>query len=444
MGSLVSRTNRPPLPACRSSLPTEPADQRGARDVDDGPRSGRPLAEGTGGGHRDRRARPRSRRGHRRRAGLRRLPHRPALPRGRHQRRVPVPARPRGRRASSSRSARTSPRWRPATSSSSTGGPCAASAGPAAEGKPQYCFATHNATQKMTLADGTELSPALGIGAFADKTLVAAGQATKVDPTRRPGRGRPARLRRDGRLRRGGATPAASAWATPSPCSAAAASATPPSPAPRLVGASPIIAVDLDPRKLEWARDVRRHPHRRRRRRSTRSRPSASSPAGSAPTCASRPSATPRCSSRRSSPATWPARSCRSACPTPDMALPDIPMIEFFGRGGALKPVLVRRLPAQPRLPDARRPVPPGPVRPRPLRERAHRHRRRSRRPSTRWSAARCCAPSWCSTDGRRHDGPNGTLGSSGSARTASSRSTARTSTSRTTSGSSATTPRCS
>ena len=34
----------------------------------------------------------------------------------------------------------------------------------------------------MTLADGTALSPALGIGAFADKTLVAAGQCTKVDP----------------------------------------------------------------------------------------------------------------------------------------------------------------------------------------------------------------------------------------------------------------------
>src|SRR5204862_7770620 len=48
-------------------------------------------------------------------------------------------------------------------------------------GRPWYCFATHNAAQKMTLEDGTPLSPALGIGAFADKTLVAAGQATKVD-----------------------------------------------------------------------------------------------------------------------------------------------------------------------------------------------------------------------------------------------------------------------
>src|SRR5215813_5326876 len=49
-------------------------------------------------------------------------------------------------------------------------------------GEPWYCFATHNAAQKMTLADGTALSPALGIGAFATKTLVAAGQCTKVDP----------------------------------------------------------------------------------------------------------------------------------------------------------------------------------------------------------------------------------------------------------------------
>ncbi|MET9363780.1 S-(hydroxymethyl)mycothiol dehydrogenase [Streptomyces sp. NPDC006632] len=53
-------------------------------------------------------------------------------------------------------------------------------------GRPQYCFNTHNAKQKMTLLDGTELSPALGIGAFAEKTLVAAGQCTKVDPSVSP------------------------------------------------------------------------------------------------------------------------------------------------------------------------------------------------------------------------------------------------------------------
>ncbi|GHB59603.1 oxidoreductase [Streptomyces umbrinus] len=53
-------------------------------------------------------------------------------------------------------------------------------------GRPWYCFNTHNAEQKMTLLDGTELSPALGIGAFAEKTLVAAGQCTKVDPAASP------------------------------------------------------------------------------------------------------------------------------------------------------------------------------------------------------------------------------------------------------------------
>src|SRR5918997_3088327 len=44
-----------------------------------------------------------------------------------------------------------------------------------------YCFDTHNAAQRMTLTDGTDLSPALGIGAFAEKTLVHSGQCTKVD-----------------------------------------------------------------------------------------------------------------------------------------------------------------------------------------------------------------------------------------------------------------------
>src|SRR3954451_1479023 len=48
-------------------------------------------------------------------------------------------------------------------------------------GRPWYCFSTFNASQKMTLLDGTELSPALGIGAFAEKTLVHSGQCTKGD-----------------------------------------------------------------------------------------------------------------------------------------------------------------------------------------------------------------------------------------------------------------------
>ncbi|GAA2652883.1 S-(hydroxymethyl)mycothiol dehydrogenase [Streptomyces lunalinharesii] len=53
-------------------------------------------------------------------------------------------------------------------------------------GRPWYCFDSRNATRPMTLLDGTPLTPALGIGAFAEKTLVAAGQAIKVDPSARP------------------------------------------------------------------------------------------------------------------------------------------------------------------------------------------------------------------------------------------------------------------
>ncbi|MCB0936684.1 MAG: alcohol dehydrogenase catalytic domain-containing protein, partial [Mycobacterium sp.] len=53
-------------------------------------------------------------------------------------------------------------------------------------GRPWYCFDTFNASQKMTLTDGTVLTPALGIGAFADKTLVHEGQCTKVDPEADP------------------------------------------------------------------------------------------------------------------------------------------------------------------------------------------------------------------------------------------------------------------
>src|SRR5699024_399331 len=53
-------------------------------------------------------------------------------------------------------------------------------------GEQQYCLATHNASEKMTLTDGTELTPALGIGAFIDATLVHEGQCTKVDPEADP------------------------------------------------------------------------------------------------------------------------------------------------------------------------------------------------------------------------------------------------------------------
>jgi S-(hydroxymethyl)mycothiol dehydrogenase len=120
-------------------------------------------------------------------------------------------------------------------------------------GRPQYCFNTHNATQKMTLADGTPLSPALGIGAFAEKTLVAAGQCTKVDPAASPaaagllGCGVMAGLGaavNTGAVSRGDSVAVIGCGGVGNAAIAGA----------RLVGATTIIAVDVDDRKLEWAR----------------------------------------------------------------------------------------------------------------------------------------------------------------------------------------------
>ncbi|MEV8309547.1 S-(hydroxymethyl)mycothiol dehydrogenase [Streptomyces flavidovirens] len=123
------------------------------------------------------------------------------------------------------------------------------------KGKPWYCFSTHNATQPMTLLDGTPLAPALGIGAFAEKTLVAAGQCTRVDPTApaaaagllgcgvMAGFGAAVNTGGVGRgdsvavIGCGGVGMAAVAGA-------------------RLAGATTIVAVDVDERKLERARDL--------------------------------------------------------------------------------------------------------------------------------------------------------------------------------------------
>ena len=122
-------------------------------------------------------------------------------------------------------------------------------------GEPWYCFATFNATQKMTLEDGTELSPALGIGAFAEKTLVAAGQCTKVDPSARPaavgllGCGVMAGL--GAAINTGGVGRGRSVAVIG--CGGVGAAAVAGS---RLAGAGTIIAVDLDDQKLEWARNL--------------------------------------------------------------------------------------------------------------------------------------------------------------------------------------------
>jgi S-(hydroxymethyl)mycothiol dehydrogenase len=120
-------------------------------------------------------------------------------------------------------------------------------------GRPWYCFSTHNAQQQLTLADGTPLSPALGIGAFAEKTLVASGQCTKVNPAARPevagllGCGVMAGLGaalNTGQVTRGDSVAVIGCGGVGDAAVLGA----------NLAGAAKIIAIDVDGRKLEWAR----------------------------------------------------------------------------------------------------------------------------------------------------------------------------------------------
>ncbi|MEU0897165.1 S-(hydroxymethyl)mycothiol dehydrogenase [Streptomyces massasporeus] len=122
-------------------------------------------------------------------------------------------------------------------------------------GRPWYCFDTHNARQRMTLEDGRELSPALGIGAFAEKTLVAAGQCTKVDPEVAPavagllGCGVMAGIGaaiNTGNVGRGDSVAVIGCGGVGDAAIVGA----------RLAGAARIIAVDIDDRKLETARSM--------------------------------------------------------------------------------------------------------------------------------------------------------------------------------------------
>ncbi|BBY21153.1 S-(hydroxymethyl)mycothiol dehydrogenase [Mycobacterium stomatepiae] len=201
-------------------------------------------------------------------------------------------------------------------------------------GRPWYCFDTHNASAPMTLSDGTELTPALGIGAFAEKTLVHKGQCTKVpvaDPavvgllgcgvmaglgaavnTAAVGRGDSVAV-----IGCGGVGAAAIAGA-------------------RLAGAATVIAIDRDARKLEWARELG----------ATHVIDATAIPdvitavreltggfgADAVIDAVGRPE-------------TWKQAFCARdlagtvvlvGVPTPDMML-DMPLVDFFSRGGALK-----------------------------------------------------------------------------------------------------------
>ena len=202
-------------------------------------------------------------------------------------------------------------------------------------GEPQYCFATFNATQKMSLEDGTELSPALGIGAFIEKTLVHSGQCTKVDAGADPaavgllGCGVMAGI---GAAINTGAVGRGKSVAVIG-CGGVGAAAVAGS---ALAGAAKVIAVDLDDRKLEWATKLG----------ATHTVNSKETDAVEAIQELTGGFGADVVIDAVGRPETWKqafyARDLAGTVvlvgvPTPDMKIPEIPLIDVFGRGGSLK-----------------------------------------------------------------------------------------------------------
>ena len=105
----------------------------------------------------------------------------------------------------------------------------------------------------MTLEDGTPLTAAIGIGAFAERCLVAAGQAVKVDPAARPeaaglvGCGIMAGFGAIVNTARVGRDDTVAVFGCGGVGNAAIHAAA-------LAGARKVIAVDIDRRKLDLAR----------------------------------------------------------------------------------------------------------------------------------------------------------------------------------------------
>ena len=204
------------------------------------------------------------------------------------------------------------------------------------KGKHHYCFNTHNATQKMTLTDGTELSPALGIGAFAEKTLVAAGQATKVDPSASPatagllGCGVMAGI--GASMLTGNVQPGdtVAVFGCGGVGDAAIVGA-------KLAGATTIVAVDLDDRKLDIAKEFgATHTVNAGSEEPVEGVRAATGGFGADVVieAVGNPLVLEQAFFARDLAGTV----VQVGVPTPDMQMPELPMIEFFGRGGALKP----------------------------------------------------------------------------------------------------------
>ena len=201
-------------------------------------------------------------------------------------------------------------------------------------GRPWYCFASRNAPQPMTLADGTPLTPALGIGAFVDKTLVAAGQCVPIDRAARPeaagliGCGVMAGFGaavNTGGVSRGDTVAVIGCGGVGNAAVAASA----------LVGARRVIAVDVDPTKLDWARRFGATDVVNSRDQDPVEAIKALTDGNGADVvieAVGRPETYRQAFFARDLAGTL----VQVGVPAPDMSI-ELPMIELFGRGGALK-----------------------------------------------------------------------------------------------------------
>ncbi len=202
-------------------------------------------------------------------------------------------------------------------------------------GRPWYCFATQNATQKMTRKNGKTLSPALGIGAFAEMTLVAAGQCTKVDSRARPeaagllGCGVMAGLGAAMNTGEVGPGDSVAVFGCGGVGCAAIVGA-------RLAGATKVIAVDVDARKLEIARQFgatdtvlasENDPVKAIRQKT----------GGYGADVCIEAVGNPQVMQQAFFARDLAGTLVQVGVPTPEMRI-DLPMIEFFGRGGRLRP----------------------------------------------------------------------------------------------------------
>jgi S-(hydroxymethyl)mycothiol dehydrogenase len=120
-------------------------------------------------------------------------------------------------------------------------------------GKPNFCAASLNAERRMRTKEGTLLNPVLGIGTFCTHTLVHAGQAIAYDPSLPAPQmsliGCGVMTGVGAALYAADVRPGSSAAVFG--CGGVGDSVIQ---GARLAGATTIIAVDIDPKKLEWAK----------------------------------------------------------------------------------------------------------------------------------------------------------------------------------------------